>query len=54
MNVDAPEDGDEESCREVGDAEGDGRLVLAPVAQGHRGCRRYADHPTDLISDCRL
>ena len=50
--LDAPEDSDEESCREVRDAEGDGRLVLAPVAQGHRGRRGYADDPADLFSDC--
>ena len=47
---DAPEDGDEESGREVGDAEGDGRLVLALVAQGHRGRRGYAHDPADLLS----
>ena len=49
---DAPEDGDEESGRQVGDAEGDGRLVLALVAQGHSGRRGYAHDPADLLSDC--
>ena len=49
----APEDGDEESGRQVGDAEGDGRLVLALVAQGHRGRRGYAHDPADLLSYCK-
>ena len=50
---DAPEDGDEESCRQVGDAEGDSRLVLALVASGDCGSRGYADDPAEyLVSVC--
>ena len=49
---DAPEDGDEESGRQVGDAEGHGLLVLALVAQGHRGRRGYAHDPAEMLSDC--
>ena len=57
MNVraccDAPEDGDEEAGRQVGDAQGDGGLVLALVARGDRGRGGQADNPADWLKKHR-
>ena len=48
MRTHAPEDGDEEAGRKVGNAEGDGGLVLALVAQSDGSRSGYADDPADF------
>ena len=54
MRTHAPEDGDEEAGRKVGNAEGDGGLVLALVAQSDGSRSGYADDPADFKkkTDC--